>query len=120
METLLTEVVNLRDTSYVMAGEIAGQKPSDATLSGRGYCTDDNQRVYDTSDTHLSTAGLRPFEVPVREYIRTMDGNTGERRGGWRLTNLMATVWEFRRFVPRARMGSGRGRVGGTGADLRR
>ena len=120
MQTLLTEVVNLGDTSYVMAEEIADREPLMAMLSGREYCTDDNQRGYETRDTHLLTAGLRPFEVPVWEYIKAMDGNTNERRGGWELTNLMATAWEFRRFVPRARTGSGWGRVGGTGADLRR
>ena len=41
------------------------------------------------------------------ELVRTTDGNTSGRRDWWGLTNLMATVWELRRFVPGARMGSG-------------
>ena len=75
MQTLLTEVVNLRDTGCFMARTMVGQKPLDATLNGREYCTDDNQQGYDTSGTHLSAGGLRPFEVPGRGL-----GQAGERQ----------------------------------------
>ena len=78
MQTLLAEVVDLRDAGCFMAEEMAGQKPLDTAPNERGCCTDDNQREYDTTDIHLSAGGLQPFGVPARGWVRTMNGNTSE------------------------------------------
>ena len=67
MQTLLAEVVYLRDAGWFMAKEMAGQKPLDTALNQRRCCTDDNQRGYGTSDIHLSAGGFQPFGVPVRK-----------------------------------------------------
>lgn len=98
MQTLLTKVVDLRNAGCLMARQIT-RSAEYAESNERAHCTDYSRRGCDTSDIHLSVGGPRPFEVPGREL-----GQRGERRHkqALRLTNLMATVCELRRFVPSA------------------
>ena len=92
METLLPEVIYLRNTSYNADEYIC------LFVTSEEY-THDNQLEYDTNDIHPEA------EVPLLCVVPTMKEDSirikGRTNEAVRPTNLMATVVEFNRFVPR-------------------
>ena len=76
MQTLLSKVVDSRDTGCFMAQTMVDQKPLDVISSGREDCTNDNQRGYNMSDTHFPTWRIWYLGVPVWG---------SSQNGGWQL-----------------------------------
>ena len=98
VQSFLSKMVYLRDTGYRRLSVSCTRERERVNETGQ---TDDILREYDRNDTRHGAAALLPFVVPGRgsgASGHVMLRSWRERSGR---TNLMATVWELSRLVPR-------------------